>query len=271
MTESNIKNKSGGGMQTRKKGSKKIPPICEYQVTGQQGSTMVLKCKRCPGPHKIEQKCLGPLLAAFSKEYDIDTVKMSHFIEKEYHGISIELLRKISQLADEIEDLSLREPTEEYSAYKGKNDPKKTVCQRCTLYPRKFFTKLRVLLIKDISKFYALNKKIVGKLPLFKKKTSFCHRCIHDTTEDLNYIFDKYEKIVGFVLSNSPMTGKLDSSPWAGQNMGALNSYLSPLLNYQKNIRSYGGQFPRICQVCMYPLKGHERNCPNCSTKITGN
>lgn len=258
-------NKKGKGKaRTRSRTVK----LCEYEIDGEFGERMVMKCKKCPGSHDLAKGCLGPIITAFSGEYDIERINMAHYVEREFHGETITLLKKIARLSEEIENLSLRSPTKEYTSKKIGNEEEMAVCSKCTLLPRRLFPNMQKRLIKDLSEFHIYLKKMTSKIPRFKNKRKICGRCISDTTEDMNYIYNKYENIVGFIINHSTTGGNMAIPNWDNSNNGVLNQYLTPLMGYQQNLGVENVSLTQTCNVCMYPLRGTESNCPNCSTRL---
>ncbi len=258
----------------KKNKSHKMPPICEYTMgSDEEVITMSLECKGCPGPHMPEGKCLGPLLAAFLKEYNVRKINVSHYIEKQYYGTAITIISKITNLSNEVENLSLRNPVKEYFGRKGVKEGRRVPCLKCAVHPGRLFRKMRLLAIKDIQRFYNTLKSTANKIPQQKRKTKFCERCLHATTEDLNYIFDEYEKIAGFIANhayNVMLQGNRSPySFWSAPQV--MEQYLSPLMGYQQGMAGMHntGMNGRMCTVCMCPLGGNEKSCPKCGTKLS--
>lgn len=252
---------------------KKMPAVCEYTMgVDDDDDTMTLECKSCSGPHAIEDKCLGPLISAFSKEYDTKKITMSHYIEKQYYGTSVTLLSKITYLGNELENLSLRDPVKEYFSRKAEKDRRSIACGKCGLNPSKLFSKMHIIVMKSLPHFYEILKTVANKIPAFKKKTRSCGTCLNATAEDLNHIFDEYEKIVGFISINAfnvMLQGNRGLYPGMPSPQ-ILEQYLSSLMGHYQGVPGthpgMGGDV--ICKVCMYPLKGTESNCPNCGTRL---
>ena len=250
-----------------------MPIVCEYAMgVDDDEETMTLECKSCPGPHAVEDRCLGPLISAFSKEYDTKKITMSHYIEKQYYGASVKLLGKITNLGNELENLSLRDPVKEYFGRKVEKDRRSVACTKCTLNPGKLFPRMHNIVMKSLPHFYETLRTIVNKVPAFKKKTRSCGTCLNATAEDLNHIFDEYEKIVGFIASSAfhvMLQGNKGLYPGMPSPQ-IMDQYLSSLMGYYQGVP---GQHPGmggdvICKVCMYPLKGTESSCPNCGTRL---
>ncbi|MDP7266214.1 MAG: hypothetical protein QGH39_11725, partial [Candidatus Thermoplasmatota archaeon] len=229
-----------------------------------------LKCKSCIGPHTPEGDCLGPLLSAFSKEYNTKKITVSHYIEKQYYGSSITLLGKITALSNEIENLSLRDPVKEYFGPKAEKDRRRIACTKCGLNPSKLYPKMNILVMRDIVRFHELLRNIGVKIPGFKKKTKYCGRCLSATAEDVNYIFDEYEKLAGFVAGNAfnvVLHGNRSNYP-GGFAPQVLDQYLSTLMGYQQTAPGFQtGRSAERCRTCGYPLLNGQQACNNCGTR----
>ena len=262
----------GRGPGSGGKGNKSLPAVCEYDVgMDEDEATMKLKCKACPGPHSVEGPCLSSLLSAFSKEYNIRKITLSHYIEKQYYGHSITLLGKITALAGEMENLSLRDPVKEYFWRKAEKDRKRIACTKCPLNPSGLFTKMHSFLMKDMGRFYSYLKAAAAKIPGFKRKTKHCNKCLQATTEDLNLTFDEYEKLAGFIAANAygrMLSGNKNQFSWM-LSPQMMEQYLSPLLGYAQNFPA-ANTGASYCAVCRYPLRGKETACPNCRARIVG-
>jgi len=270
-TKKNLNRAKPKASRKRSKGKqKRIPAACEYSMgTDEDVATMTLKCKGCPGPHTPEGDCLGPLLSAFLKEYNTRKITVSHYIEKQYYGASITLLGKITGLANEIENLSLRDPVKEYFGPKAEKDRRRIACSKCGINPGKLYPKMHLLVMRDIVRFHEMLRNIAGKIPGFKKKTKHCGRCLNATAEDLNYIFDEYEKLAGFVASNAfnvVLQGNRSLYP-EGVPPQLFDQYLSSLMGFQQTAPGFqaGGGNGR-CRTCGYPIKGGQQTCSNCGT-----
>ena len=271
-TKKNLKRSKPKASRKSPKGKKhRIPATCEYTMgTDEDVATMTLKCKGCPGPHTPEGDCLGPLLSSFSKEYNTKKITVSHYVEKQYYGTSITLLGKITVLANEIENLSLRDPVKEYFGPKGEKERRRIACSKCVLNPGKLYPKMHHLVMRDVVRFHELLRNIANKIPGFKKKTKYCGNCLNATAEDLNYIFDEYEKLAGFVASNAfnvALQGNRSQYP-GGFAPQVLDQYLSTLMGFQQPASGFQrGKGAAQCRACGFPLQNGQQTCTNCGKR----
>jgi len=124
------------------------------------------------------------------------------------------------------------------------------------------------ILVRNISEFHYYFKGMAEKIPRFKKKRKICGKCIDETREDLNYIYNKYENIMGFIINHSSVFGEFGALEWNSAGNQILNQYLTPLMGYQQDMGAESALITQTCNVCMYPLRGNETVCPNCSTRL---
>jgi hypothetical protein len=145
---------------------------------------MVFNCKECRGAHSLgENICLKGIVEGFSQEYNVDTITLSHYIESQYFGDSVELIRHIIKFGNEMDNLSMRDPIAEYFGALPSRDRKKL----------KTFS-------QDIIAFDTL---FTNTLDLFERSepgSEQCAKCTSTTVEDLSYVCDIYEKIGRFIL-----------------------------------------------------------------------
>ena len=271
-TKKNLKRSKPKASRKKSQGNQnRIPASCEYTMgNDEDNATMALKCKGCTGPHTPEEDCIGPLLSAFSKEYNTKKITVSHYIEKQYYGASISLLGRITGLSNEIENLSLRDPVKEYFGPKAEKERRRIACSKCVLNPAKLYPKMHLLVMRDIVRFHEFLRNVAGKIPGFKKKTKYCGRCLNASAEDLNYIFDEYEKLAGFVANNAFNVGLQGNRSLYPEGFApqVLDQYISSLMGFQQAAPAIqAGIGNRQCRTCGYPIKRGQQTCSNCGTR----
>lgn len=178
---------------------------CRYNIKRESNKTkMIADCKECGGRATLKNsKCMIGILNAMSKEYNVDSIILSHYIETRYSDAAMDLLRKKVELLREFDQLSIREPYNEYflnddeltSAQKSKQ---KTVCEKCGLKPSLIFTTLKNSFIKDIDHFYNDFSSLSGNIA--KHKEPQCSSCIKTSKSDFIYIFNRLEELRAFVV-----------------------------------------------------------------------
>jgi hypothetical protein len=168
---------------------------CKYEIefTSRQ-NVMVAKCKECEGEGDLtDQKCLSGMLNAISKEFNIDSIILSHFVERFYEKNAVDVLRDMAGLVKEFDRLSFRDPLKQY--FSEKEIPsQRSKCQACEKNPQNLFPELRGLFIMDIEKFY---KNFTQRIRTVYTTTNEpkCKKCISTTNNDIIYIFDKLENL----------------------------------------------------------------------------
>jgi hypothetical protein len=176
---------------------------CKYDL-GHEGGLlkMTAKCRECVGKHTLEDRaCLRAVIAAYSKEFNVDTITLSHFIETQYYDQSIDLLKNMIQFSNELENLSMRDPAEEYFRATTPSAQRKYPCGNCQYNPKTIFSGLRGIFVEDITGFYNQFKSSVVQLQRGPAgKTEHCKRCVKATLEDLDYTFSKFEELTRDVI-----------------------------------------------------------------------
>ncbi|MEW5761474.1 MAG: hypothetical protein AB1779_11990 [Candidatus Thermoplasmatota archaeon] len=178
--------------------------LCKYSL-GYEGREirMVAACKECGGKSSLkEEECFKKILNSFANEFGVDNVILSHYIQVQYHGGAIELMKKMLQISNELNHLSSREPTTEYAALiKNKGEQVKK-CSKCSLYPQSLFLSLREAFITDIVKFYELfQEKVREAGALYASQLPEpCRTCINVTGGDLGFLYNRFESVVKYII-----------------------------------------------------------------------
>ncbi len=179
--------------------------LCRYQLQHDSNRiTIVADCKECQGNADLnDRKCLTGILNGLCQEYNVDEVILSHYIETKYTGDSMQMLRMMVEIVHALEQMSIREPFDEYFADDSRlsssfKSQQKSVCEKCELRPERAFSALKKLLLMDISRFYTAFDSLSHKVEGNREKA--CAECMKATKSDLIYLFNKLEEFRAFVI-----------------------------------------------------------------------
>ncbi|MEE9150273.1 MAG: hypothetical protein V3U20_00375 [Thermoplasmata archaeon] len=181
--------------------------VCKYCLQHDSNKiTMIADCKECGGKGEASlnnQTCLTGILNGLCQEYNVNSVILSHYIETKYADEPMEILRMMVELVHDLEQLSIREPFEEYfandtSLTSSSKNQQKSACERCELRPERLFNGLKKHFLSDISLFYAELKDHSKQVADNKKGE--CTECIKTTKSDLVYLFNKLENFRAHVI-----------------------------------------------------------------------
>lgn len=209
-------------------------PACPYEITSE--GTLVkmhVRCKECPiNVSNLEYElCYQGILKAMQEEYNIDLLTLSHYVERQYAGEAIEILRKITQFTQELDQLAMRLPppleaerdqrlaraktvrtkesfpgTPPSSADSEKQleeateapmyskASKRLNCPKCAFNPQNLFSRLKNAIIKDFGSFYTELSSKVNVLG-GANPPDLCYPCLAITVEDLGYMYNQIEAI----------------------------------------------------------------------------
>ncbi len=179
--------------------------VCKYRLQRDtQAITMITDCKECKGHANLtDSTCLSGVLTGLYNEYNVDSVILSHYIETKYTHDSMQMLRMMVEILQDFEQLSIREP---YNEYFKDNDQLTTqsqnqlklVCEKCILKPENIFMKLKRDFHSEISELYETLKRISQEV--VNNSNDDCSQCINATQSDLMYLFSKLENLRSFVI-----------------------------------------------------------------------
>ncbi|MCX8173629.1 MAG: hypothetical protein N3F63_03350 [Thermoplasmata archaeon] len=182
-------------------------PMCEYDVV-QEGRLikMVTRCKECGGAGGLDnQACLTGVLKALTEEENVDILTLAHFVERQYFGDAMVLLKKIVQVGSTLDQLSVRPPAllapqPGEDASKAEARRKRGVnCPRCAYNPQILFPMLKSKLYRDIGEFYAEFGMKVSALER-ATPTEGCAPCIETTIGDFVYLHNQLEDLRTYIL-----------------------------------------------------------------------
>ena len=94
--------------QGAKKGAKREFWVCPYTVDYEgKEPTLRTNCINCPyGKHDLTLKrCMEGMINAYSREFNVKSIVLGHYIETQYFGLSIDLVKQLSYFANELDNL----------------------------------------------------------------------------------------------------------------------------------------------------------------------
>ena len=179
--------------------------VCKYRLQRDSAAiTMIADCKECKGQANLpDSTCLSGILTGLYHEYNVISVILSHYIETKYTNDSMQMLRMMVEILQDFEQLSIREPYNEYFkddeelSSQSKNQ-QKLVCEKCVLKPENIFMKLKKDFRSEIPVFYETLNSFSSEVG--SNTNDDCALCINTTQSDLMYLFSKLENLRSFVI-----------------------------------------------------------------------
>ena len=180
---------------------------CECKYTLQSEADLmrlVFECRETAGPANLNEKsCRANVLSALALEPGIDGIVLADYVEAQYGGAAIELLRGMATLGQELGRLSIRDPIQHY--FSSKELPavslgrQKAMCQACPHNPTLVFPTLEKMLVASPVRYYTEFAKIAKALDK-PDRPDTCNPCLAATRADLVYAFGEAEKIRAKIL-----------------------------------------------------------------------
>lgn len=172
---------------------------CEYKVEyDEHHVTMTVDCKHCNGPSNLrDPRCLNGVIDQLSGEFNVDTLVLGDYIETQYYGPAMKVLRALVRMASELERLSLRYyPMQALNKAQRLQTRRKrsTPCGSCPFDPEEVFGDLRQVLVSDPASF---KQALAGKITELEGASDAlaCPTCIKTTVDDLIYVMDLYKNL----------------------------------------------------------------------------
>lgn len=174
--------------------------ICPHYMEYEGKEPMIIAdCKQCSyGKHDLTLKrCMEGMINAYSREYNVSGVQLNHYVETQYYGLSLDLIKQLVEFSNELEKMAMRDPVAQYfkSGPISDSQRKKYPCHRCPINPMRNFSDLRYYFTSDMSKFYSVLKTIIKRARDEKDRGKQCKECVATTIDDLNYIMDMWLQV----------------------------------------------------------------------------
>lgn len=171
--------------------------LCTYRVErSPKGTELKLLCGSCPLRDLPQTNCFANLIRSFHKEFRPDTVALSDALDTQYAGHSIVVLRKICEIADEVDRLSARRPQDAPAI----GSRQRGQCLACEHNPSRTFPALNTVLLEDVSQFHGEFKGAVGRLQSFTPPNETCLGCASQTVADFEVLYLLFERFVREIL-----------------------------------------------------------------------
>ncbi|UCF08332.1 MAG: hypothetical protein JSW28_01185 [Thermoplasmata archaeon] len=178
---------------------------CKYRLSHESSKvSLIADCMECKGRAQLsDRRCLSGILNGLSQEYNVDSVILSRYIETKYTEDSMEMLKMMVGILQDLDQMGIREPFDEYfsnderlsSNLKGQL---RSQCTKCALTPERIFSSLKREFLGGISRFYDELGKVTNQVAGNHERA--CAQCMKATKGDLVYLFNKLEKLRGFVI-----------------------------------------------------------------------
>jgi hypothetical protein len=150
---------------------------------------MKVMCKECNKRELKDRNCFSSLLRAFANEHDVTKIVLDNYVETQYFGKALSILKGITALSYEMRQLSLRTPTD-LSGKKPKH------CKNCPFYPRSLFLELNEHFLADVGEFYSFFHNATVQLYEEEARDFICGECMLATREDFDYIYSRFEYLL---------------------------------------------------------------------------
>ncbi len=156
---------------------------CGYQIR-QEGEKreLIIKCRECEEDFSMES-CIPGIVLALEKEYNISSVILSDYIERQYTGIPLDILEFLAKTGQELDRMATR-------------NVKKTGCKDCAIHPGRMYPGLKKTLMVDTGEVYGqvvdLSKTVMGM--------KGCDGCRKAAKEELAMIGEELLRLKSRVL-----------------------------------------------------------------------
>lgn len=148
---------------------------------------LVVDCKEAPesAADLRDPSCLAAVLAHLEREFGIESVVLSHFVERQYGADAMDALRRIVAMANLLNQLGSRPPAPNFPGLSRKKVNAK--CAACPFHPKTLFDGLRSRLERGYAEFHEAFTGATEQLHRYKEPG--CGTCVSATTNDLIYLF----------------------------------------------------------------------------------
>jgi len=163
---------------------------------------LVVDCKEAPDSvaDLRHPECLSAVLGHLEREFGIESVVLSHYVEKQYGSRTMDTLRRTLGLASLFSQVGSRPPSPKFPGFSKKQIALK--CAACPFHPRTLFRGLREDLLRDFAAFHGAFADIAEKL--YRYREPGCRTCTAATTNDMIYVFQEVARFGEAVLRTAP-------------------------------------------------------------------
>lgn len=157
---------------------------CEYtKKTTLEKKQAVINCKNCKNGFEIEN-CLPKIVLAISNFYNLDSLILSDYKEREFSEKQVEILELLNQIIKDLENYSSRTVSKEG-------------CDGCQLNPSLLYPELKKKIISDPASIY----DEIADLLEDTKEGKACEECRNDLNKELKKIANKSLELRSKTLS----------------------------------------------------------------------
>ena len=143
---------------------------CDHTIRQERGERkLIINCKECD--NDLSMECLSGVILSLEKEFNVSTIVLSDYIERQYSGVALEIIEDIKNISKELEGLASRDT-------RGKN------CKKCGINPAKMYPELKSTLLLRFD--HIFNEFIGYSKELMTIKG--CTSCRRSTKEELALI-----------------------------------------------------------------------------------
>ncbi len=148
---------------------------------------LIVDCKEAPeaSADLRDPKCLAAVLGHLEREFGIEAVVLSHYVEKQYGPKAMETLRRLLALSRLLGQIAVRDPAPNFPGMARKQVAAR--CAACPFNPHTLFPKLRERVLGDFSAFHA--EFLRSTEALHRYREAGCKACTGATANDLIYLF----------------------------------------------------------------------------------
>jgi hypothetical protein len=159
-------------------------------------------CKEAPdsAADLRDPGCLAAVLGHLEREFGIESVVLSHYVERQYGPTAMVLLREILAITNLLSQLSTRPPTPNFPGLSRKQVASK--CASCPFNPGTLFDGLRSKALRGFKEFHAAFSESTENL--YRYREPGCKTCVSATTNDLVYLFRSVAVFGGAAIKASP-------------------------------------------------------------------
>ncbi len=163
-----------------------VDTACKYETT-QEGDSrvLVIDCRGCENDFDLDD-CLQGVILSFEGEYDVEKIILSDYIERQYSQESLLLLKRVKDIAEELNRLSSRETD-------GKG------CEGCPLNPTEMYPGLKEIMLSSLEEIFSSHLRLIKEI----MSKEGCTRCRRSAKEELTVIGEKLLDLRSDVLLKS--------------------------------------------------------------------
>lgn len=175
---------------------------CNYEIGREIKTILLLKCRECNGASTLNDKrCLKGVLEILIEEPSVNNIVLSNFIEKQYHSDAVELLKLMAAIINEMQYLTIRNPSTEVGKHTNDEGQPKPNCVKCELLPNKLFKELKNRFMEDVGLLYQEMSRILDIANKDKGDVSstVCKKCMSTTVDDITHLNTMLSKLESFV------------------------------------------------------------------------